>query len=50
MQVPAAKIYFPEVDKGDILAKVEEVLTTGQLTFFCWISRFFVNLKNKLVD
>lgn len=32
MQVPAAKIYFPEEDKRDISAKVEEILTTGQLT------------------
>lgn len=32
MQVPAAKIYFPEEDKKEILTKVEEVLATGQLT------------------
>jgi len=32
MQVPAAKIYFPQEDKKDICAKVEEILTTGQLT------------------
>ena len=32
MQVPAAKIYFSEEDKKDISAKVEEILTTGQLT------------------
>ena len=32
MQVPAAKIHFPEEDKKDICAKVEEILTTGQLT------------------
>ena len=32
MQVPAAKIYFSEEDKKDISAKIEEILTTGQLT------------------
>jgi len=32
MQIPAAKIYFPEEDKRDISAKVEEILGTGQLT------------------
>jgi len=32
MQIPAAKIYFSEEDKRDILSQVEEVLTTGQLT------------------
>jgi perosamine synthetase len=32
MQIPAAKIYFSEEDKKDISAKVEEILSTGQLT------------------
>ena len=32
MQIAAAKIYFSEEDKRDILSQVEEVLTTGQLT------------------
>lgn len=32
MQIPAAKIYFSDEDKKDISAKVEEILTTGQLT------------------
>ena len=32
MQIPAAKIYFPEKDKKEISAKVEEILSTGQLT------------------
>lgn len=32
MQIPAAKIYFSEEDKKDISTKIEEVLTTGQLT------------------
>jgi len=32
MQIPAAKISFPGEDKKDISAKIEEILTTGQLT------------------
>lgn len=32
MKIPAAKIYFPEEDKAEILKKVEEILTTGRLT------------------
>ncbi|MFH1087465.1 MAG: DegT/DnrJ/EryC1/StrS family aminotransferase [Chloroflexota bacterium] len=32
MQIPAAKIYFPETDRREILARVEEALSTGQLT------------------
>ncbi len=32
MQIQAAKIYFPEEDKQEILAKIEEILTTGELT------------------
>jgi perosamine synthetase len=32
MQIPAAKIYFPEEDKKSLLAKVDEILSTGQLT------------------
>ena len=32
MQVPGARIYFPEEDKKDIAAKIEEILITGQLT------------------
>ena len=32
MQIPAAKIYFPEKDRGEILEKIDEVLETGQLT------------------
>ncbi|MFC1928750.1 hypothetical protein ACFLWC_04955 [Chloroflexota bacterium] len=32
MQIPAAKIYFPDEDKREILAKTEEILSTGQLT------------------
>jgi dTDP-4-amino-4,6-dideoxygalactose transaminase len=32
MNIPAAKIYFPEEDRGEILEKIGEVLETGQLT------------------
>jgi len=32
MNIPAAKIYFPEEDRGGILEKIGEVLETGQLT------------------
>ncbi len=32
MHIPAAKIYFPEEDKKGLLAKVDEILSTGQLT------------------
>lgn len=32
MEIPAAKIHFTEEDKKDISAKVEEILSTGQLT------------------
>lgn len=32
MNIPAAKIYFPEEDREEILGKIREVLETGQLT------------------
>ncbi len=32
MSIPAAKIHFPLEDKKEILGKIDEVLTTGQLT------------------
>ena len=32
MNIPAAKIYFPEEDRGEILEKIGEILETGQLT------------------
>jgi len=32
MQIPAAKIYFPEEDRKSLLAKIDDILTTGQLT------------------
>jgi len=32
MQIPAAKVYFPEEDRKSLLAKVDDILATGQLT------------------
>ena len=32
MKIPPARIYFPDKDKEEILRKIEECLTTGQLT------------------
>ncbi len=32
MNVPAAKIYFPEADRKDILDKIDSILESGQLT------------------
>ena len=32
MQIPAAKIYFPEEDRKWVLEKVDEIMSTGQLT------------------
>lgn len=32
MNIPAAKIYFPEEDREEILEKIGKVLETGQLT------------------
>jgi perosamine synthetase len=32
MNIPAAKIFFPTEDRKEILGKIDEVLTTGQLT------------------
>ena len=32
MNIPAAKIYFPEEDREEILEKISKVLETGQLT------------------
>lgn len=32
MQIPAAKVYFPEKDKPGVLTKIGEALSTGQLT------------------
>jgi len=32
MQIPAAKIYFPEEDRKSLLTKIDDILATGQLT------------------
>ena len=32
MQIPAAKIYFPEEDRRSLLVQIDEILSTGQLT------------------
>ncbi|MDY6965772.1 MAG: DegT/DnrJ/EryC1/StrS family aminotransferase, partial [Halobacteriota archaeon] len=32
IKIPAAKIYFPEEDRREILADIEEILETGWLT------------------
>ena len=32
MQIPAAKIYFPEEDRRSLLYEIDEILSTGQLT------------------
>lgn len=40
MQVPAAKIYFPEEDREKILKQVDEILESGQLTLGKYTSRY----------
>jgi len=32
MQIPAAKIYFPEEDRKELLQKIDDILKSGQLT------------------
>jgi len=32
MNIPAAKVYFPEADRGEILERIGKILETGQLT------------------
>ena len=32
MKIPAAKIYFPEEERKDLLKQVDEILKNGQLT------------------
>ncbi len=39
IQVPAAKIYFPEEDRKKILKQVDEILEGGQLTLRHGIER-----------
>jgi len=40
MQVPAAKIYFPEEDRKKILKQVDEILESGQLTLGKYTIRY----------
>lgn len=40
MEIPAAKVYFPEEDKGWILEKINEVLGTGRLTLGKYTKEF----------
>ncbi len=40
MQVPAAKIYFPEEDRKKIPKQVDEILGRGQLTLGEYTSRY----------
>jgi perosamine synthetase len=32
MRVPPARVYFPDVDRAEILARIDQALSTGQLT------------------
>src|SRR5215475_10268119 len=32
MRVPPARVYFPDEDRAEILARIDQALTTGQLT------------------
>ena len=41
MQVPAAKIYFPEEDRKKILKQVDEILESGQLTLGKYTIRYY---------
>ena len=40
MQVPAAKIYFPEEDRKKILKQVDEILESEQLTLKKYTIRY----------
>jgi len=40
MQVPAAKIYFPEEDRKKILKQLDEILESGQLILGRYTSRY----------
>ncbi len=46
MNIPAAKIYFPQEDKKGILGKIDEVLTTGQLT----LGKYGKEFENKFAE
>jgi len=46
VNVPSAKIYFPEEDRAEILKKISEVLETGQLTLGKYGKEFEAKFAN----
>lgn len=46
MNIQAAKIYFPMEDRKEILGKIDEVLTTGQLT----LGKYGKEFENKFAE
>jgi dTDP-4-amino-4,6-dideoxygalactose transaminase len=40
MKIPAAKIYFPEEDREELLNKIDEILESGQLTLGKYTKKF----------
>ncbi|MCZ7405853.1 MAG: DegT/DnrJ/EryC1/StrS family aminotransferase, partial [Candidatus Methanoperedens sp.] len=46
MNIPAAKIFFPDEDRKEILGKIDEILTTGQLT----LGKFGKEFENKFAE
>jgi perosamine synthetase len=46
MNIPAAKIFFPDEDRKEILGKIDEVLTTGQLT----LGKFGKEFESKFAE
>ena len=40
MKIPAAKIYFPEEDRKDLLKQIDEILASGQLTLGKYTKEF----------
>ena len=40
MQIPAAKIYFPEEDRTELLEQIDEILESGQLTLGKYTKEF----------
>jgi perosamine synthetase len=48
MQVPSAKIYFPEQDRKKILGQVDEILASGQLTLGKYNKEFEQNFAESI--
>ncbi len=46
MNIPAAKIFFPDEDRKEILSRIDEVLTTGQLT----LGKYGKEFENKFAE